>query len=1165
MSALSPQLRAADPFTDVVVTANAGSGKTSTLVSRVARLLLHGARPEEVLCVTYTKAAAAEMQRRLYDRLGGWAVADDAELTGALERLGEAAGDLPRARTLFARALETPGGLRIQTIHAFCEQLLRRFPLEAGVSPGFTVLDDAAQRELAASARERLAEAALADPEGRLGRAYAHLAAELDLRTFEAALGAFEGVRDRLERYRALAAEAGRALEDDVWARAGFDSAPVDADAVEDAASLGCDWARWRAAAAALSQVGGAVNERMAARLSKLADCAGSSPAGFAQCWEAFTTDKGEALAARSLGTGRVDGETLAWLGREQARLGEACDTAARARQAHGTVAALTLAVAYVELYEGAKSDEGALDFADLVARTRALLLERSDAAWVLYKLDGGISHLLLDEAQDTAPEQWEILRALTAEFAAGEGLPRRGDDLRARALPRGAFVVGDPKQSIYSFQGADPQRFLGEAQAMEARVRATGRAFASVDLKESWRSTPEVLRLVDAVFADPSARLLDGPLGEDVVAHEVGAPRRDHAGAVDLWPWVQDAPGEERSAWDAPLDETPPESAVKRLARRIAERVKAMIAAGEAVFDKDVGSRGDWRPMHAGDVLVLVRKRGALFEEILRALKAAKVPVAGADRLRLSDHALFADVRSLLRFSLYPWDDLTVAELLRSPFCDVDEDSLYALAQPRVEGARLWPELNARAGERREWAEARAFLAWARSEAQAGRTPFDWLGRVLSRLDARGLTVRQRMLTRLGPEAEDACEALLAEALAAEGRGVRDLERFCAELERAEVEVKREMEGAGREARVMTVHGAKGLEAPMVILPDTLGRPPDPRPPLLLDADGALLFAPKGAADTPRSRAAVDELKRRGAQEGLRLLYVALTRARDRLIVAGRLPRNCKSPPEDSWYARVGAGLVALGAEVRTVVEPDGTAVRRFGPDPQPALALTSPPTAPAEDPAWLTSLAPAEPGAASLASPSRQAERQRGPAPSPLAAAGGLGRFRRGELIHRLLQLLPDLPEGTRAGAAADMLARERDLSPEQRREMADAALGVLTDARFAPVWGEGGRAEMAIAGGSPELPPGLFVSGRVDRLVVTPERVLVVDFKTNRPSPERIEGADPAYLMQMALYVAVLREVFPGRRVEAALVWTDGPRLMAVPDNVIAQELARARRSA
>ncbi len=1156
MTALpSPQTQASDPEVNAFVAANAGSGKTTTLVNRVARLLLAGADPEAVLCLTYTKAAAAEMQRRLFETLGGWSVLDDDALREALRRIGDSGQALPRARTLFARALETPGGLKIQTIHAFCEKLLRRFPLEAGVSPGFAVLEGAEASEVQALARERLAELALESAE--VGDAYAHMAVELAPGDFEALFTAFECERQGLADYLHTAG----GWREDVWRRCGFPSGePADPEAIEREAAGACRWERWREAAHALQATGSAQDAKLAGKLLELVACSEHSPGGFGRCLAVFSTAEGgklQRLATKALHPAQLD-----WLVEEQARLHDACGRAKGARMAVDTVHALTLASAYVSLYAGAKSARGALDFADLIRATRELLTEKADAAWVLYKLDGGIDHVLVDEAQDTAPEQWDIARALTADFFAGEGAPRG-------KLARTVFAVGDPKQSIYGFQGAEPLLFGEESRRYAALAAAADRPFAAPDLVESWRSTSAVLSFVDRLGQDPAFReSMAQPEASDVFRHVKGR-RDDHPGQVDLWPPEIDTPREEPDAWDAPVDARADEGSVKRLARRIAAEVRGMAERGEAVWDKALpdgnGGRGAPRPVRPGDVLILVRQRGRLFEEILRALKKARVPVAGADRLKLSQHVVFRDVVALLRFVLFPWDDLTLAALLRSPFCPVDEAGLFDLAHDREERTSLWAVLNRRGHERPDWTEALRFLADAREMAR-GRGPFDVLGRALSWLDREGRTLRQRLLTRLGPEAEDALDEMLAAALAAEGRGVTDLERFAAELERADLEVKRELEGAGDAVRVMTVHGAKGLEAPVVILPDTCGQAQKLQSKLLPTGDGGWLFAPRQADDTPASQAARDRLKARQAEEGLRLLYVALTRARDRVIVCGRLPAprsegGVSRPPEGCWYARI-AAVFDAAPEVRRV-EVAGQAIRRWGEDPAPALELTSPPAALEAPPAWLRASAPPEPEASRWASPSTVAEGRRGPAPSPLSATpGGLGRFRRGELIHRLLQLLPDLPAAERPAAAERILGREPDLSDDQRREMARAALAVLEDARFAEVWGPGGRAEAAVAGSAPDLPEGLAISGRVDRMRITPDKVLVVDFKTNRPSPDRIEAADPAYLTQMAVYAAVLRAVFPGRRVEAALVWTDGPKLMPVPDNVIEAALARLR---
>ena len=1137
---LHPQTLAADPKRSAFVAANAGSGKTKTLVERVARLLLHDARPEAILCVTYTKAAAAEMQRRLYQRLGGWSVMDNETLAKELVDLGETSDDLPKARRLFARALETPGGLKIQTLHAFCEKLLRRFPLEAGVSPGFKVLEDVAAAEVSATARDKLALYALKHPNGALAEAYAHFAIELDLGSFEGLLKTFETERAAIERYLDQCGGL-QGAADHVWTVCDFDGEPADPDAVEADAASACDWAQWRESAGHLTASGKTTDNALGHAMAAVAE---AGQALFTEIWSLFSTKDG--LPRARMGTQGLPPAVLEHLRDEQTRLHDACKRAKGARIARDTVHALHLAHAYAEIYEREKARRGALDFPDLIARTRWLLTERDDAAWVLYKLDGGIDHVLLDEAQDTSPDQWGILEALTGEFFVGAGAWQR-------SFVRTLFAVGDEKQSIYSFQGADPDQLLLQTQAY---IERTGGELQVVPLKESWRSTPEVLTFVDEVFADPDTRLaVRPPVGEDVVEHV--PTRASGYGAVDLWPVFQDEPHEPPEAWDAPLDATPPETARKRLARRIAEEIK-VITNGQAVMGRD-----GLRPATAGDVIILVRRRDALFEEIIRALKKAGLPVAGADRLKLSDHVVFQDLLSLFRFCLYPADDLTVAELLRSPFCDVDEQGLYDLAYGR-KGVRLWSALKARTGERPEWRAAWEFLSWAKRESRR-RAPFDLFGQVMSRLDDAGRSMRQRILTRLGREAEDALDEIAAQILAAEGRGVHDLERLTAALERADIQVKRELEseakpGQGGEVRVMTVHGAKGLEAPIVILPDTTGKPPPNRNALLKTEHGGFLFAPRKADDCEASAEARALAEEKTAHEQLRLLYVALTRARDRVIVAGRISARDKAPPAGSWYARIESAYArpAIADSARTI-DARGQAIRRFGADPHPASALMAPPPARVAEPLWLRAFATPE-AVQRYASPSTYAEGRQGAAPSPLAQTAGLGRFRRGDLIHRLLQLLPDLPEAARADGAERLLLKERDLTAEQRGEMAAAALGVLNDPTFAEVFGPGSRAEAAVAGTAAALPRRLAISGRVDRMVVTPGRVLVVDFKSNRPSPVRIEDADEAYLIQMAIYVAVLRAIFPERAVEAALVWTDGPRLMPIPENLVETMLAQ-----
>lgn len=1134
------QRTAADPAISAFVTANAGSGKTKTLIDRVARLLLAGAEPETILCVTYTKAAAAEMQRRLFARLGGWSVMADDLLTRELADLEGRPKDsyddrrLSEARALFARALETPSGLKIQTIHAFCEKLLRRFPLEAGISPGFRVMDDAAAASVAAAARAAVARHALKG-EGPVAEAYARLSVALDFGAFQQMFLDFEARRGKLrEFFESRGGYAGAAAW--VWDVCALEPGE-DAEAVERAALAALDRNLWRAAAEALS-AGGVTDVKCAALLRAVAD----APT-FAGALAALFTEKGEgtpaAWVAKTSGLKAHEGLRMALL-TEQDRLARARDRLRAAKVAADTLDALMLAEAYLAAYRVEKTAAGALDFADLIEKTRALLASRPAAAWVLYKLDGGIDHILVDEAQDTAPDQWEIVRALTGEFFAGEGLLRRSETERT------LFVVGDEKQSIYSFQGAAPERLLAETERYVAEIAAAGRKGAAVPLHASWRSTVEVLSFVDAVFANGV------PPGIEPLEHI--PMRAGERGCVDLWPLVREPPVESREAWDAPLDAASDESAVKVLARHIACEVRDLVARGDAVMEGDKP-----RPASFGDVLILVRKRGALFEEILRALKHAGVPVAGADRLALSEHIVFDDLMALARFALFPDDDLTLAALLKSPFCGLTDEDLFQLAWERQ--ASLWRTLQARAAEQPAWTAAAGFLTTMREAAPAG--PFEFYSRALAFRDEAGHSMRMRLLRRLGAEAEDALDEFLAQVLAAEGRGVHDLETLAADFAGLDIVVKRELEGGRNEVRVMTAHGAKGLEAPVVILPETTAEQGARGSPLLETADGGFLWCASGKADCEASAAARALRQTREAEESLRLLYVALTRARERLILCGRIAANRKEEGIKGWWAAIKAGFAheRIAPHVRPAACGE-IMIERYGPDPVALGRVDAAAPRASTLPAW-TSIDPAPEAFARYASPSDLGEGTHVAAPSPLSAAGGLGRFRRGDLIHRLLQVLPDLPPAERAAGARALLAREPDLSDDQRAEMAGAALSVLDDRRFAEVFGPGSRSEVAIAGTAATLPPGLKISGRIDRLVVLPDRVLVADFKTNRPSPDRIEDADPAYLRQMALYAAVLDEVFPGRRIEAALVWTDGPKLMTVPEKLMERVLAELRR--
>ncbi|MBL8546488.1 MAG: double-strand break repair helicase AddA [Hyphomonadaceae bacterium] len=1107
--ATQAQGQAAHPHVSVFVTANAGSGKTKVLVDRIARLLLEGSKPSAFLCITYTKAAAAEMQRRLFERLGGWCVADDASLAAELKKLGAGGADLARARALFAQALETPGGLKIQTIHAFCERLLARFPLEAQVPPGFDIADEARSAALLADAR---AKAALAD--GGQRDAFRRFAKRLYS-------DHLEGLLDRLAMRRAEFHRFAQKHQGELFAAQKLrERHGVTRNAEDYTREFLARW-RWselRDAANALCE-GSANDCKAGERLRAVLDCIerNDGDAAMLACF-AFALTDGKLRA--NFVTKKTQA-THSWLEPRLRAFAEAVvearDTLNAIERAEDAIAALALALKLDEAYAQAKTRSGVLDFDDLIENAQRLLQHSEAAPWVLYKLDGGLDHILIDEGQDTSPAQWDLITPLQNEFFAGLG---------ARDRERTVFSVGDPKQSIYAFQGADPERFLAEAQNLSARVHTAEKKFAAPELRTSFRSSPEILRVVDETMKGKP--LVAGPGAHDEIVHL--AARAKEPGVVEVWPLTPKPAVADAAPWDAPMDMERESSAHVVLARRIAKHVKAMIETREAVWDKGV-----LRPVRAGDVLALVRKRGAIFRELIKAFKREKLPVAGADRMVLRDELAVQDCLALMQVALDPADDLSLACVLKGPWCNLisDDDDIFPLAYERgatrlIDGllasteARYAPaQAFVRELTKRRGADPFAFLSWALETQHDGKS--GWL----------------RIFSRLGPETRDPLEELLQRALKLPHHVAPTLQRFLYDIELDAQQIKRELEAETGAIRVMTVHGAKGLEAPVVILPDSTGDVGDtPDNGLLFDNDAGPFVSFSARGDDEPSAEARAAHKERMLGEHWRLLYVAMTRARDRLIVCGPQWRNAEAP-DVSWRAAVHEALERLGAE--KIATPFGEGLRLGKPRIADALALAP------EDivamPAWAHTPAP---GAAriEIAAPSRLHRID----PALFSPRGeGQKRFRRGRLIHGLLERLPELAPDKRETSALAWLTRQ-GVEDAEAAQFAREALSVINDTRFAAVFSPTSRAEAPIIG---EV-RGKAIRGVVDRLAVERDRVLVLDFKTDRPAPTDAAEAPDSYVMQLALYREVLRKIFPAKTVSCALLWTEKPHLMELPDS-------------
>ncbi|HEY0233753.1 MAG TPA: double-strand break repair helicase AddA [Afipia sp.] len=1151
------QARASNPESSVFVAANAGSGKTHVLVNRVIRLLLGGVSPEKILCITFTKAAAANMAERVFTTLGHWVTLEDAALDNAIRHAGaEPSVKLRlRARELFACALETPGGLKVQTIHALCTRLLQQFPFEANVPARFAVLDDRDQAEMMERANMAVLLAASADPQSATGRA-------LNIAMASAADATFQDVvreaclsRDRFMAWAEGARDLNGALAQ-LNAALGLESSDtieaIERDIIDGPFMPSSQWKTLAAQFEAGSKTDAAQAERL---YEALAQTGSARVDGYLRL---FLTDEPKPRSSLYTKTLTKAQPTLtSLLDLEQPRMLALIEKRRAAAARDRTAALLAIATAVAAHYRREKQTRGLLDYDDLIDKTLAMLGNVS-SGWVHFKLDRGVDHVLIDEAQDTSPRQWDIIERIVAEFTTGKGA-RDG-------VKRTIFAVGDEKQSIFSFQGAAPREFDERRRTLGTRFKDAELNFEKVSFDYSFRSGESVLQSVSATFKTQD-------IFRSITTDERGMPPHmalaDAAPSmVDLWELETPPDREDIEGWRAPLDAVSQTSPDVHLAHRVQLAIKDLIGRGEMT-----GAGDKRRPLSYGDMLVLVRRRGRAFDAVIQALKHAGIPVAGADRLKLTEHIAIIDLMNLADALLLPRDDLALAVALKSPVFCLDDDDLLKIA-PLREGT-LRAALAAHAAGDKKLENALEQLTRCEDRFPIS-TPFSFYAWLLGG-QGNSHGGRARILARLGFEANDALDEFLELALNYERKAPASLQGFMAWLRAADTEVKRDMEIRRDEVRVMTVHGAKGLEAPVVFLIDTTSSPAEPFRVNLIKipqgnaaphAPSVMVWAGGKSDDPPAMVDARTAMKSETDNEYRRLLYVAMTRAADRLIVGGVLPGNRKEPPPGSWYCLIRNGLEQSGLQLQNLETPHGP-VRRyarpedFGAPTAPTKETTS--ARPQEEfPAWLRDPAPREPAATTLLRPSDSA----GNPPHIIlseetAHARALAR-QRGTLVHRLLQSLPDLAPDQRTGAAKKFLARNatgEDWSDELRTALATQVLDLIADGRFAALFGPGSRAEVSIAGwlARTGLPPAR-VSGQIDRLVVGNSEIMIADYKTNQNPPGKREDIPRDYVSQLALYRAVLGNLYPGRTIRCVLLWTESAEMMELSSAALDAEAAR-----
>ena len=1138
------QSQASDPQRSVWVGASAGTGKTKVLIDRVLRLMLPrisgepATQPGKVLCLTFTKTAAAEMSNRIYERLSGWSVKNDAELRKELQEL---IGVVPtteieeEARRLFARVLDTPGGLKIMTLHSFCQSVLKRFPIEAGLPPHFELMDEQDAIEYLTRCLHGIIDESRGDADTVLARSFNQLALHLDSEAMSALMQQIMSKRSLLTEILKYHGDAEGHAEKTIGAiykHLHLNEKVTEDDVLARAAKLtDVEEKELKQALRALLQ-GSKTDQEMASYMQPWLEQSPRRGELFNTYCQAYFIGSG--AIAKKLATqqaAKIYPDITEVMQGEAERLDVFQKELRAVRLVKINAALLTVASAMVGHYAQYKRFRDKLDFDDLIIKACELLSEEKMVPWVLFKLDEGIDHILVDEAQDTSRNQWRVVEALSEEFFAGRG--SRENTLRT------LFVVGDEKQSIFSFQGADPYEFARMQKFFGARVSEVQTGW-EIFLEYSFRSTRTVLEVVDSVFKNPQAR--KGVAERDVLHLPF---RTGQAGMVELWPLIKTAKKEQVEPWQMPTEVNAGDNAASRLAEKMAETIRGWLDTKEVLTSRA-------RPIRAGDILILVQSRGPFVELLMRALKGRDVPVAGVDRMVLTQEIAVMDLLALAQFALLPKDDLTLASLLKSPLIGLTEEELFHISYQRE--SALWESVRQKKPDLARWLQS-----WV---DRAGKvTPYAFFAEVLNTpCFADKISGRRAFYGRLGFDIQDALDEFLNSCLHYEQSHTPSLQKFTDWFSRGEAEIKREQDpGKADLVRIMTVHGSKGLQAPIVFLPDTVKKMHDHhkgRVHLLWPEDetGVPLWSPRQEFEAPAYAARQAAARERQDEEYRRLLYVALTRAEDRLYICGH--HGARGPKPDCWYNLVSAAFPAEAKEVEFVVEGEDAplAARRLE-HLQEAAAVPGTTAHRKSDavrvplPAWVTEALQDEPSPPQPLTPSRPDDDE--PAmKGPLIEDDGW-RFRRGIIVHQILEVLPQLPPAKWEKAVAHYLSRPRLAMPvEQQKSFAVEILAVLRHPEFAAIFGAGSRAEVPVVGKAGKK----ILSGQMDRVLVTDKEVLIIDYKTNRPPPQQAKDVPVIYLKQMAAYRSVIQNIYPQHVIKCALLWTDGPNLMPLSENLL-----------
>ncbi|HEY1096936.1 MAG TPA: double-strand break repair helicase AddA [Alphaproteobacteria bacterium] len=1118
------QRDAANPQQSVWVSANAGTGKTRVLVDRLLRLLLADVPSHGILCITFTKAAAAEIAERIRHRLASWVTYTDTDLVKDLTDINGVAPDavmLNKSRHLFSRLLNSERQLSIQTIHSFCQSVLARFPLEAGLLPGFAIASDQQAAQLQQQAFQHVLSASNTD--APLRQACENL---FNLNDHTQILGLLKNLQHQQDKWL-----DDRTVDFSVVLRRILGVAP-DLNSKTHLQSFYQQTQEQELylVAGDLSDVSGTTAPKLQQAIQTFLQTA-SQQKGIEAYFDSLLTQKGTINHNMAGLVKKLSDSSANALQNEFNRIADHIQTAQLLDIAERNQDILRVASHFAYAYRDLKQLHALLDYNDQIRLTAGLLTKADNAPWVMYKLDGGIRHLLVDEAQDTSPAQWSIIRALATEMAAGNSIHD--------AQERSVFIVGDEKQSIYSFQDADIASYQTTRRELHQIFAAAQLPWHDIQLITNFRSSPAILDVVDGVFDNP--QLKGAITQEDKVKHS--AYHHARSGHVEIWPlFANDAETADEDY--IPTTIVQERKATEHLCQTLADTIKDWLKAG-----RQLPRMG--RPVQPGDIMILLQNRRPLLNPLIKALKDRQIPVSGVDRLVLTEQLIVMDLIAMLQIILLPQDDLTMASLLKSPFFNITEKQLFDLAHDRGSHS-LWQRLQ----DSGHYQMIIAYIDGLLQTYRQGAGPYHLLSLMVNRpcpADAR--SGRHALIERLGFDAEDALDELLNAALQFEQDEMPDVQLFLQWLSRNDAEIKRDTANQQHNhVRIMTVHGAKGLQAPIVFLADASAKPSlfKPQRDLLWTQDTPLWINSKEQLPTSLL-SDLGQQEKATLDEYYRLLYVAMTRAEDELYLTGwKKDRETQKDIAD-WHAVLWPYLSTHGQPLTPDAEDSAwrfsfTGQDKSKPDDKKTTSLQpvdlkqlpwlwqKPPVIPNDNP---HPLKPSHSPFNDLAtiSPLQQDHH---------------ARFARGVIVHKILQYLVDYPADEQLVALKAMLAYPEFSLPEaDQKNLYKEIARLVTDPQMQFIFTASGHNEVSVTGSVFYNNKEFAVVGVIDRLVFHDDAWWIIDYKTNRPPAATLETVPDSYLFQMASYRALIQALYPQQNVHGVLVWTYSSSFMRLPD--------------